>query len=134
LKVLTPPPIFVQLHEVEALAEGSLADFTLWLGPVPVRWTARHSNVDPLRGFTDTQVYGPFEHWVHRHTFEPVAAQVTDVVDEIQARFGQGLLRGLLSRIMWWGLPLLFAYRGWATQRGSAKCARESEKGTNKSE
>lgn len=33
LKRLTPPPIFVQLHRVEPLAEGSIVDFTLWFDP-----------------------------------------------------------------------------------------------------
>ncbi|MBN1149039.1 MAG: hypothetical protein JXA78_17405 [Anaerolineales bacterium] len=117
LKALTPPPVFVQLRHVEPLAEGSRLDFTLWIGPLPVRWSALHSEVDPLRGFTDTQAQGPFERWAHRHTFEPVTADITDVVDEIQAEFGRGLYKGLVSRLMWWGLPALFAYRGWATRR-----------------
>ena len=117
LKALTPPPIFVQLHQVEPLAEGSLADFTLWIGPLPVRWTAVHSDVDPLYGFTDTQALGPYETWVHRHTFEAVTVDSTDVVDEIRANFGSGIFNGLVSRLMWWGLPLLFAYRGWVTRR-----------------
>jgi hypothetical protein len=44
---------------MEPLAEGSISDFTLWFGPLPIRWTARHSHIDPLHGFTDTQVRGP---------------------------------------------------------------------------
>lgn len=59
LQRLTPPPLFVQLHRVEPLAEGSLASFTLWFGPLPVRWMAVHSGVDFLHGFTDTQHSGP---------------------------------------------------------------------------
>ena len=54
LQRLSPPPMFVQLHRLEPLAEGSVAEFTLWLGPLPLRWRAVHSNVDPLGGFTDT--------------------------------------------------------------------------------
>ncbi len=37
---LTPPPMRVQLHRVDPLGEGALADFTLWFGPLPVRWVA----------------------------------------------------------------------------------------------
>ena len=36
LKKLTPPPVFVQLHEIEPLSEGSVSRFTLWMGPLPL--------------------------------------------------------------------------------------------------
>lgn len=123
LKQLTPPPVFVQMHRVEPLAENSVADFTMWMGPIPVRWVAVHTEVDPLRGFTDHQVSGPFAHWVHRHTFEPYDAATTDVIDEIQADYGKGL-SGLLSRFMWLNLPIMFAYRGLVTRRAVEKGTR----------
>lgn len=112
LKQLSPPPVIVQLHEFEPLAENSRADFTLWLGPFPVRWVALHSAVEPLRGFTDTQIAGPFKSWVHRHSFEKIDEYTTDVVDEIQAEPG-----GFVSHFMWLNLPFMFAYRGWVTRR-----------------
>lgn len=59
LKRLTPPPVFVQIHSMEPLAEGSRSVFTMWFGPLPLRWTAIHSNVDTMHGFTDTQEKGP---------------------------------------------------------------------------
>src|SRR5512141_1391989 len=73
LKRLTPPPVWVQLQRVDPLAEGSVSEFTLWFGPLPVRWQALHSNVDRLRGFTDTQARGPMRQWRHRHRFTPLA-------------------------------------------------------------
>ena len=120
LKLLTPPPVFVQMQHVDPLAENSIADFTLWIGPLPVRWVAVHTEVDPRSGFKDRQVHGPFKFWVHRHTFEQQGADVTDVIDEIQAEFGHGFW-GLLSRFMWINLPFMFAYRGWVTRRAVAK-------------
>jgi ligand-binding SRPBCC domain-containing protein len=117
LRDLTPPPVFVQFHNVEPLGEGSLADFTLWLGPLPVRWAARHTEVDPRRGFTDTQERGPFKSWVHRHSFEVVDDRQTDVIDTIEAQPGDHPLWGLVSRLMWLNLPVLFAYRAWKTRR-----------------
>jgi ligand-binding SRPBCC domain-containing protein len=116
LKLLTPPPVFVQMNRVDPLSEGSIADFTLWIGPLPVRWVAAHSGVDPLSGFTDTQVRGPFAFWVHRHSFEPCDPAETEVIDEIQAEFGRGF-SGLLGRLMWVNLPFMFFYRGWVTRR-----------------
>jgi ligand-binding SRPBCC domain-containing protein len=120
LKLLTPPPVLVQMHRVEPLAENSVADFTLWLGPLPVRWVAVHTNVDPLTGFTDRQESGPFAFWVHQHSFEPRDEAETEVIDEIQAEFGRGFL-GLLSRLMWINLPFMFFYRGWVTRRSIEK-------------
>lgn len=110
LRLLTPPPVWVQFHNVEPLAEGSVADFTMWLGPLPVRWTAVHSQVTP-HGFSDSQKRGPFKRWTHRHSFRELGDGRTEVVDEIEAEPGN-----LISRFMWLTLPILFAYRGWRTR------------------
>ena len=55
LRQLTPLPIIARVHAFEPLADGSQAEFTLWFGPLPLRWQAVHSDVGP-NGFTDTQV------------------------------------------------------------------------------
>jgi ligand-binding SRPBCC domain-containing protein len=117
LKQLTPPPLVVQFNELQPLSEGSVADFTMWFGPLPVHWIAVHSDVDPSSGFTDTQVAGPFDQWVHRHSFTSLEEQLTEVNDHIQALPGTGLFRSLVSRFMWLNLPILFAYRAWRTKR-----------------
>ncbi|MEJ2750906.1 MAG: hypothetical protein P8183_23810, partial [Anaerolineae bacterium] len=110
LRQLTPPPIWVQFHWVEPLAEGAVADFTMWLGLLPVRWTAVHTQVTP-HGFIDTQKRGPFKRWIHQHSFRELDNGKTEVVDEIEAEPGN-----LVSRFMWLTLPVLFAYRGWRTR------------------
>lgn len=117
LKLLTPPPVFVQLHLVQPLTEDSLAEFTMWIGPVPVRWLARHIHVSPQTGFTDIQERGPFKFWQHEHQFIAIEENLTEVRDEISAEPGVGLLNGLISRLMWFNLPILFAYRAWVTRR-----------------
>lgn len=118
LKRLTPPPIFVQLHRADPLAEGAVAEFTLWFGLLPVRWRAVHSAVDEHRGFTDTQARGPLRHWRHRHAFRALDPQATLVVDRIEYQHHGGP-RGLLSRLLFArpALHLLFAFRAWATRR-----------------
>lgn len=122
LKQLTPPPVFVQLHRADPLAENSITDFTMWLGPLPVRWVAVHTEVDPLRGFQDSQVRGPFARWEHRHSFLPLDETATEIIDEIQAEFAGGFW-GLIGRFMWFNLPVMFAYRGWVTRRALARAA-----------
>lgn len=118
LRRLSPPPLWVQLHQVEPLAEGSLADFTLWFGPLPIRWRAEHSGVDPLRGFTDTQTAGPLRSWRHTHRFERIDDHASSVFDTIEFEHQPGPA-GWLSRLLFAppALSFLFWYRGWATRR-----------------
>lgn len=117
LKKLTPPPIIVTFNEIQPLGEQSVTDFTMWFGPLPVRWVAVHSEVDTRQGFTDEQVRGPFSYWRHRHCFIVVDEQTTDIVDEILAETGKGLGSGLLSRFMWLTTPYLFAHRARVMRR-----------------
>jgi ligand-binding SRPBCC domain-containing protein len=115
---LTPPPIVVQLHRVEPLAEGSISEFTMWIGPLPLRWRALHTHVDPLHGFTDTQTLGPMQHWQHTHTFTAEGPGVTRVHEHVEYQHRTGL-RGLFTRLLFArpGLAFMFAYRRLATSR-----------------
>jgi len=118
LKKLSPPPLLVQLHRVDALAENAIADFTLWFGPLPVRWVAVHSEVDALHGFTDTQQSGPLAAWRHTHRFTAIDANTTRVHEYIVYEYPVGW-RGLLARLLFNPLALsfLFWYRGFITRR-----------------
>ena len=78
LKKLTPPPTIVQLIDIEPLCEGSVSKFTLWVGPLPLRWTAVHRNVS-LHGFTDIQIAGPAKKWEHTHTFISLSQKMTEI-------------------------------------------------------
>lgn len=121
LKQLTPPPIFAQVHEFEPLGDGSAARFTLWFGPIPVRWHAVHSDVSAT-GFTDTQVSGPLQTWRHTHRFIAVTSNTTRVEDRIVYKHDAGL-RGLVSRLLFArpGLFYLFTARKVLTRRGVAR-------------
>ncbi len=116
LKKLSPPPIFVQIHRFEPLGEGSEAEFTLWFGPLPLRWLAVHSNVSK-NGFTDTQQSGPLKSWQHTHRFTAVSPQTTLVHEHIQYSHKPGL-SGLLTRLLFnkAGLYGLFTARKWLTR------------------
>jgi ligand-binding SRPBCC domain-containing protein len=116
LKELTPLPLWVQIHSVEPLAENSRTQFTLWAGPLPMYWEAIHTNVTD-QGFSDTQVKGPYKYWVHSHHFSAINSNSSEVIDDVTAIYGEGLFWGLITRLMWLGMPLLFAYRGWRTRK-----------------
>jgi ligand-binding SRPBCC domain-containing protein len=112
LRELTPPPLTMKFNHVEPLAEGSIADFTMQAGPVSVRWVAVHSNVTEQNGFVDSQEIGPFRTWRHHHKFRAIDEQTTEVIDEIEAEYGNAI-----SRFMWLNLPILFAYRARQTKK-----------------
>jgi ligand-binding SRPBCC domain-containing protein len=122
LQRLSPPPLIVQLHRVDPMGEGAVADFTLWMGPLPIRWVAVHSNVNPSNGFTDTQQRGPLRSWRHTHRFMAVSADTTRVTEHITYEHHRGLA-GILARLLFSpvGLRFLFWYRSWVTRRALEK-------------
>lgn len=116
MAAITPPPIIARIHAApERLVSGDRMDFTLWAGPIPIRWRACIEDASP-RGFTDRQLSGPFATWAHRHEFVPIDPHTTDVMDRIEATHKPHLWWGLVSRLMWAGMPMLFAYRAKKTR------------------
>ena len=114
---ITPPPIRVEFHRLPAdFSDGGELEFTLWFGPIPIRWTASIEGAS-ASGFTDRLVTGPFSQWVHRHIFVQVDDQTTEVIDQIGLRLKPHLLWGPVGLAFALGLPVLFAYRGWKTRR-----------------
>lgn len=91
--------------------EGGRVRFRMWVGPVPVTWTARYGDVRE-DGFADVQEEGPFRAWRHDRRWRALPGGGTEVVDRIEAEPG-----GALSRVLWAGLPAAFAYRAWRTRR-----------------
>jgi uncharacterized protein len=117
MAAITPPPIIVKIHHApQVLIDGERMSFTMWIGPLPVYWEARIEAASST-GFTDRQLRGPFQRWIHRHSFLAVDEHTTEVVDEVEL--------GLRRHPFWWlvglsmrlGLPLLFAFRAWKTRR-----------------
>jgi ligand-binding SRPBCC domain-containing protein len=138
LKKLTPPPIFIQIHQFDALADGSTAELTMWFGPIPIPWTAVHSNVSEA-GFTDTQTIGPLKHWQHTHQFLAASDQQTLVKEHVEYDYEKGF-KGVLSRLFFnrTGLFLLFTARKWLTrwhvsrlQKANCQSAISTQTGTN---
>ena len=111
IPAITPPPLSVQLHHApEVLEDGDEMDFSLGVGPISIRWVARIEGVSST-GFTDRQIHGPFAEWVHRHGFNALDNQTTEVVDEITLRPRSHPWWWLVGMGMWTGLPFLFAFR-----------------------
>jgi len=116
LKRLSPPPIFIQLHRFEPLAENSEASFTMWFGPIPLRWRAVHTGVGP-EGFTDTQLAGPLDRWQHKHRFTALDGGHTRIEEHIIFEHAPGF-KGTFTRLFFNrpALTLLFTYRQLVTR------------------
>ncbi len=116
LKLLTPPPVIIQIQDIEPMGEGSVSEFTMWFGPLPVRWVAVHSNVSE-NGFTDTLRDGLLKKWAHTHTFTAEGDKLTRIREHIEYEHYGGR-KGILSRLLFArpGLVALFNYRKWATR------------------
>ena len=116
LKRLTPPPTVVQLHQIEPLAEGSVSKFTLWVGPLPLRWKAVHYDVSE-QGFTDVQEEGPAAKWRHTHNFTHVTDDVTEIHEHVEYEHRSGPW-GIVTRVLFArpNLYLMFTYRKIATR------------------
>jgi ligand-binding SRPBCC domain-containing protein len=117
LKQLTPPPTIVQLHLIEPLAEGSVSRFTLWVGPLPLRWKAVHRDVS-AEGFTDIQAEGPAKKWEHTHTFAALEENLTQINEHVEYEHANGFW-GLVTRVLFAkpNLRVMFGYRKFVTQR-----------------
>jgi len=115
---LSPPPIFVQVHRDErtSLTEGEL-EFTLWFGPIPIRWLARHEPGPTETSFADLMVKGPMAYWRHEHIFEEADGGIA-LIDRVTIAHKKGLA-GLITRLMFDGVPLriLFFYRHTRTRQ-----------------
>src|SRR5262245_5441034 len=60
-EIVTPLPI--HLHE------GTRLEYRLHLFGIPFAWQSEIRRWHPPEEFVDTQLRGPYKHWVHTHRF-----------------------------------------------------------------
>jgi hypothetical protein len=102
LKKLIPPWEKVTVDQAPpSLGDGATAVLVLHLGPIKLRWVARHRDfID--RGedggeFTDEQVSGPFASWVHRHVVRATGPNSCVLEDRIEYAVPLGRLGEVLA-------------------------------------
>ena len=109
---LIPPGMFGQIREDNrtSISAGDLK-FTLWMGPIPIKWHAEHQAGPTETSFADLMVSGPMQYWRHEHIFEAVEGGVK-LTDRVTLAHKSGL-QGLFTRLIFDGIPLkiLFFYR-----------------------
>jgi len=125
LAVLTPPPVRVQIVQIdEPLKAGSHLLFRLGFGPVGVLWDAVYDEFDPYQpgvkrcGFVDRAAQSPFHSWTHRHTFDDLGNGASTVTDEVQFQLLGGTVGGIITWVVIWpAIAIMFLYRRFRTQR-----------------
>ena len=101
-RILTPPPISMQ--------EETLIDYRLRLLGVPLRWRARITDWEPLVGFVDEQVRGPYRLWMHTHRFYD-DREGTIIEDTVRYRLPFGPFGDLFYPLVRLQLGRIFRFR-----------------------
>jgi hypothetical protein len=93
LEAITPDFLHFQVlgKSTPQIGEGTIIDYRLRLGGVPMGWRSRIQDWQPPRQFVDTQLKGPYAHWHHRHEFIPMAGG-TLLRDTVHYRLPAGWL------------------------------------------
>ena len=96
------------LHEQAGdLSDGAEVTIRMGLGPLRMRWVARHQDHIPGRQFVDVQISGPFAAWRHSHRFLP-RGDLSTLQDEVSwtlplgplgERFGRRFAQAHLERM-----------------------------------
>jgi ligand-binding SRPBCC domain-containing protein len=119
LPLLIPPWEKVTVEKPPAsLAVGTEVILVNRMGPLKLRWVARHTAYDPPNMFEDVQESGPFAKWVHRHRVIPDGSGGSTLRDEVNYELPMGLLGrtfgGAFARAK---IDKMFAYRHEVTKR-----------------
>ncbi len=78
LQVITPPWLGFRIRSALPLEmkTGTRIDYTIRLGPVPMRWRTHITVWEPGVRFVDRQERGPYALWEHTHEFTSLGGGV----------------------------------------------------------
>lgn len=94
------------------LQDDGRVTFSFGIGPLRLRWKARHFGYISGRQFCDEQIRGPFAVWRHTHRFEPIETEQTLYEDHVEyAVRGGPLAERLLNPLVRLVLARSFAAR-----------------------
>lgn len=76
--IITPQPIDIR--------QGTLIDYKLRMRGIPMGWRTEISVWEPPYRFVDQQLKGPYNQWIHTHTFTEITPNETLIRDEVRYR------------------------------------------------
>lgn len=116
---LLPPWERVEVIERRGgLETGGEVVLRVGVGPITLRWLARHRDCIPGRQFMDEQVEGPFTHWQHLHLFEPDGPDACRLTDRIEFALPLGAAGAVAgSRVVRHRIERMLRYRHEILQR-----------------
>jgi uncharacterized protein (TIGR01777 family) len=122
---LTPPWERVRVvSSTGGIEAGNTVVFKVYQGPLPVTWTALHTDFVEGEWFADRQTSGPFAQWRHTHRFTD-APDGSVLEDRIEYELPLGPVGALAAgRMVREKLVRMFAYRHRVTAQDLALHAR----------
>lgn len=69
---LNPPWVEVEFDKAEGIHDGAETVLYPKIGPVKVKWVARHKDYIDGRQFHDSTIEGPMSKWEHTHKFDSI--------------------------------------------------------------
>ena len=74
--IITPQPIDIK--------QGTLIDYKLKMRGIPIKWRTEISVWEPPFRFVDQQLRGPYNQWIHTHTFTALSPTHTLMGAEVR--------------------------------------------------
>jgi ligand-binding SRPBCC domain-containing protein len=113
LERITPPELNFHIDTPQpfTIAKGTLVDYKLKLRGLPMKWRTEISVWDPPHEFVDRQISGPYNQWIHRHTFTELDEGRTRIEDEVKYRLPFSPFGDLAHFIVRRELNYIFDYR-----------------------
>jgi uncharacterized protein (TIGR01777 family) len=110
---LNPPGERVDVvSQTGGIGDGAEVELRMHLGPLRLRWSARHRDYRPGEQFVDEQVRGPFARWVHTHAMRAQGSESAELEDRIEYALPLGLLGDAVAgRAIEHKLSRMFSYR-----------------------
>lgn len=113
LGVLMPPHMSFGIlrQDPDTIGDGTIIDYRIGLGPLPMKWRTRIERFVPMQVFIDSQLRGPYRSWYHEHHFA-AEGERTRMVDRVLYKPPLGLL-GRVAHTLFIRSQLLriFGYR-----------------------
>ena len=118
LEVITPPEMRLEiLTEMPiVMASGVLISYRLRILGCPIKWQSRITSWNPPHEFVDEQVSGPYQEWVHTHTFKEIPGG-TAISDSVKYRLPFGPLGEIALPIVRRQLARMFQHRQQSIER-----------------